>query len=146
VVAAWRIKRPELDAQLARGLGFGLLVALPSQRPPASSTAGRPSRAARVAVLARDPARGARCVQCIVAGRGGYLWLLGIAFVSLWAGLTMLPTILHGYVLLAVPAFLARTVTVVLLGGALSLILMAVRVLEESTARRRARRAKTVAA
>ena len=45
-----------------------------------------------------------------------------ISSVALWEGLNLLPTLLHGYVLLALPAFLARATTVLCLGCGISIL------------------------
>ena len=51
-----------------------------------------------------------------------------------WEGISLLPTLLHGYVLLAVPPLLGRLATVICLGGAIALGFSIVRLLrrEES--------------
>jgi hypothetical protein len=50
-----------------------------------------------------------------------------IAAVAFWEGLTLLPTLLHGYVLLAVPPFIGRLATVICLGSAIAILPPAVR-------------------
>jgi hypothetical protein len=55
---------------------------------------------------------------------------LATAVVALWAGLSLITALTHGYVLLAVPAFVARSVTAALIGGSLSLALIGVRALD----------------
>ena len=54
-----------------------------------------------------------------------------LAFVALWEGITLLGTLTHGYVLLAVPAFVGRLTAVLCLGGGAGLLLAALRLAEE---------------
>jgi hypothetical protein len=63
----------------------------------------------------------------VASRRAGGWTLLLITTGGFWFGLTLLPTLLHGYTLLAIPAFPARAVTVVLLGGSASLVLILLR-------------------
>jgi hypothetical protein len=65
-----------------------------------------------------------------LSGKSGLPLLAATAIVALWAGLTLITTLTHGYVLLAIPALVARTVTAALLGGSLSLALIGVRALD----------------
>jgi hypothetical protein len=60
--------------------------------------------------------------------RAGGLVLTATALLGGWLGLTLVPTLLHGYTLLAQPAFIARAATVICLGGAFALILWIVRI------------------
>ena len=136
VLAAWRVRRPALDDRLARTLSLTLLGGL-GVAAVARELHGRPSvTAVQAALLVVAGILLAAAAARLLSRRGGYLLMLAIAFVSLWGGLVIFPTLLHGYVLLAVPAFLARADTVLLLGGGLSLILLALRVLEQGRAAR----------
>jgi hypothetical protein len=63
----------------------------------------------------------------VLHGRAGALILTAAALLGGWLGLTLVPTLLHGYTLLAQPAFIARAATVTCLGGAFALILWIVR-------------------
>ncbi len=56
--------------------------------------------------------------------------LLVTAVIALWAGLTLLPVLTHGYALVALPLFVVRVIAAALLGGALSLALFGVRMLD----------------
>ena len=66
-------------------------------------------------------------VVMTVVRRGGYLLQILIAFVALWVGLELLPTLLHGFALTAGPPLLARVTAVVCLGGCADLALLGVR-------------------
>jgi len=70
----------------------------------------------------------------LLSGRSGLPLLLATAIVALWAGLTLITVLTHGYVLLAVPAFVARSLTATLIGGSLSLALIGVRALDRVAA------------
>lgn len=59
--------------------------------------------------------------------RTGFMTAFAVAFVALWEGITLLPTLTHGYVLLALPAFLGRVATVICLSVGLGLVLTSVR-------------------
>lgn len=50
--------------------------------------------------------------------------LILVSVAALWAGLDFLPTLLHGYVLMVVPAFLARVATVACLAGGAGLLIL----------------------
>jgi hypothetical protein len=63
----------------------------------------------------------------VLSGRAGGFDLFVISFVALWAGGALVTVLLNGFVLMAIPAFLARTAVVVALGcgGGLFLGLLA---------------------
>jgi hypothetical protein len=142
VLAGWRVRRPELDAALARGLTLTLLLAL-ALAAAARELHGRPQiSGGQYVLLAVALLLVAAASLRVLTRRSGYSLLLAIAFISLWAGLTDLGTLLHGYVLLGLPAFVVRAATVTLLGGGAGLILAALRVLDQSRpSRRRSTRA-----
>ena len=66
----------------------------------------------------------------LLGGRAGGPLLLVVAVIALWAGLTLLPVLTHGYALVVLPLFLVRAIAATLLGGALSLALFGVRMLD----------------
>ena len=63
-----------------------------------------------------------------------WIWFFLIAVVAAWEGVSLIPTLLHGYVLLAVPPVLGRLAAVICLGGPIALGFAIVRLLrrEES--------------
>ncbi len=63
--------------------------------------------------------------------RGGYFRFFAIAFVALWEGIELIPTLLHGFVLLALPAFVTRAATVVCLECGAGLLALAVRLADQ---------------
>ena len=72
--------------------------------------------------------------------RAGAFTYFGIAVVALWEGFGLIPTLTNGFVLIALPAFVARVAAVVALGTAAGLILLMFRLYDlqdESPADRR---------
>lgn len=139
VLAGWRLKRPALDVQLSGALALAVLAGI------AVAAAGRELEG-RPGVGAGQLAVFAGALLCVgygasrvLLGRAGYFLLFTIAFAGLWVGGIFTPTMLNGYVLLAVPAFLARTATVMCIGGGISLVLMSVRMMASPTAAARSR-------
>jgi hypothetical protein len=62
----------------------------------------------------------------VLPGWASGLHLFAISFIALWAGGASLAVLLSGYVLMAVPAFVARTAVVLALGcgGALFALML----------------------
>jgi hypothetical protein len=63
----------------------------------------------------------------VARGRAGAFTCFLISIVAFWETLSLIPTLFHGYVLLAVGPFLGRLATIICLGGAIALVLPAVR-------------------
>jgi hypothetical protein len=133
-LAAWRVRSPELDRRLGKSVTLALLVLIGIGMA-GRYLHGRPgiSPGNVMLLLAIVVALGAAAGR-VLSGRSGLALLLATAVVALWAGLTMITVLTHGYVLLAVPAFVARSVTAALLGGSLSLALIGVRALDRVAA------------
>jgi hypothetical protein len=142
-LAAWRVRDERLDRRLSRSLAWVLLGAI-ALAGVALYLHGRPSvTAGQLLALAVILAGVAVAAWRLARNRSGYPLLFVIAFASLWAGLTMSPALLHGYVLLALPAFVDRVVAVLLLGGGASLVLLALRALDASARRGRGAKGAT---
>ncbi len=129
-LAAWRVRSPELDSRLGKTITLALL-ALIAIAMAGRYLHGRPGISGAnvlllLVILVALTAAAAR----LLSGRSGLPLLLATAVVALWAGLTLITALTHGYVLLAVPAFVARSVTAALIGGSLSLALIGVRALD----------------
>jgi hypothetical protein len=78
----------------------------------------------------------AYALRQVLLGRAGALLHFVISFAALWMGAVLLPVLLHGFVLMAVPAPVARVAAVLALGGGASLFLVALGMVdapEEST-------------
>jgi len=129
-LAAWRVRSPELDRRLGKAVTLALL-ALIAIGMAGRYLHGRPGIApGNVLLLLVILAALATAAGRVLGGRSGVPLLLATAVVALWAGLTLITVLTHGYVLLAVPAFIARSVTAALVGGSLSLALIGVRALD----------------
>jgi len=127
VIAAWRLDRPSLDAGVARALAIAALAST------ALASVGRelhgrpmvsPTGLIMLAILLAFVAWGLRRV---LFGPPGFFTCWAISGVALWTGLVLVPTLSHGYVLLAVPAFVARATVVVCLGSGAGLLLLSLR-------------------
>ncbi|MCL2418724.1 MAG: hypothetical protein FWD04_05495 [Conexibacteraceae bacterium] len=133
-LAAWRVGSPALDRRLSRGLALSLL-ALVAIGIGAKYLHGSPnvSTGNVVLLLLTLLVLGALAGRLLGARPGGAL-LLATAAIALWAGLTLLPVLTHGYALVALPIFLVRVIAAVLLGGACALALFGVRMLDRVAA------------
>jgi len=58
----------------------------------------------------------------LLLGRTGYFTWFAIGFVAIWEGAKLIPTLLHGFVLAATPAFLTRAACVVCLACGIGLL------------------------
>ena len=122
VLAAWRLRRPKLDVRVARGLGVTALVAL-GVGAIGRGLHGRPDLSVlEVAELAATLAFVAWGLRHLALGRPGYFAYLLIAAGAIWEGLELLPTLLNGFVLIALPAFVARSATVLCLAASAALL------------------------
>ena len=136
VLAAWRLRSPTIDRRLARGLSVavlaGMLVTAVGRGLHGRPTVSMLQLAVFVASVAVIGFLGSR----VARARFGYPLLFIIAFAGLWVGAMLVPTALHHYVLMAVPAFLARSAMIVCLGGGVGLIVLALRMLSRDYAGR----------
>jgi hypothetical protein len=132
VLAAWRLRRRRLDELIARTLAIVGLVAV-AVAGVGVQLHGRPGVSAFHMVE----------LAFILAFVGWGMWralLQGpryfaaflIAVGAVWAGGVLIPTLLHGFVLIALPAFLARTVTVVCLASGAGLLLLVFRLFDDN--------------
>jgi hypothetical protein len=130
LLAARRLRRAELDARLARALALVVLAAIATASI-GRQLHGRPGISAfSVVELVVILALVAWALERVVRGRAGFLLYFVIAFVAIWEGITLLPTLFDGFVFMAVPAFVARTMTVLCLAGGGGLVLLAFRLAE----------------
>jgi hypothetical protein len=125
VLAAVRVRKASLDRLLGWTLGLGALAGI-GVGGIGRELYGRPTVGAFQLVVV-----GALIVFMAWALRGttggGFFPLLVTAFVALWIGGLLIPTLLHGYVLTAVPAFWSRLACVACLASGPGLILLAFR-------------------
>jgi hypothetical protein len=122
VLAAWRLRSVELDGRVARVLAIASLIAI-AAADIARELHGRPgvspTQWVELIVVAGFVAWG---IRHVLFGRPNYFSYFVISTVALWEGLNLLPTLLHGYVLVALPPFLARVTTVLCLGCGISIL------------------------
>ena len=131
-LAAWRVRRPRLDALVARGLAIVALVAV-TVAGLGLELHGRPSVSVlQMIELAAILAFVAWGAWRALLHRPGYFTCFLIGVGAIWAGGVLIPTLLHGFVLIALPAFLARTATVVCLGAGVALMLLVFRLAEHA--------------
>jgi hypothetical protein len=124
VLAAWRIRRGPLDQWTARLLGLAALGAVTAASV-GQGLHGRPTVTPfQLVELAAFLAFVLWALWRILAGRAGFFTYFLIAVAALWQGLELIPTLLNGFVLIALPAFVARTATVLALGTGVALLLM----------------------
>ena len=129
-LAAWRLRSPDLDRRLSLWLAL-LLLALVAVGMGGKYLHGSPAvTAGNVVLLVVTLAVLGAVAGRLLGGRFGGPLLLVAAVIALWAGVTLLPVLTHGYALVALPIFLVRVIAATLLGGALSLALFGVRMLD----------------
>lgn len=134
LVAGLRLRRPALDQALMRALAFLSLigfVVLATGR----GLHGRPGLSAFALVgLGLELAFAACALGWLVrARRHNWLGLMLIGGAAAWGCATTFGVLLHGYVLLAVPAPLARAATSMCLAAGPALVLLSVRTAFAST-------------
>jgi hypothetical protein len=126
-IAAWRMRSDRLDRRLTSGLTLLLLAAL-AVISSARLLHGRPY-VSPVQIVEFAVALAAILAGAVTFARGRFPAAIPfiVAAFALWAGLTFLPILTHQYTLLILPGWLNRATTALLLGGGLSLVLMAMR-------------------
>jgi hypothetical protein len=122
VLAARRLRRPELDERVARGLAatalVGFAVAVTGQQ-----LHGRPAVSVGQAItLAVALAFVAWGMWCLLRRRHGWFTFFIIAAVAIWEGSSLIAVLLDGYVLLALPPVLARVAVGACLSAGVALL------------------------
>jgi hypothetical protein len=127
VLAARRLRRRRLDVLVARTLAVVALVAV-AIAGLGLQLHGRPAVSVfHLVELAFILAFVAWGLWRTLLHGPGYFAAFLIAAGGIWAGGVLLPTLLHGFVLIALPAFLARAVTVTCLATGAGLLLLVFR-------------------
>jgi hypothetical protein len=117
VVAAWRLHRPELDARVSQGLAIAALIAI-AAGVAGEELHGRPNvSVGQQILLGIALAFVVLAFIRVVLRKAGSFLLFVISFAALWLGTALLPVLLYGFVLAAVPAFVARVAAVLCLGA-----------------------------
>jgi hypothetical protein len=141
VAAVLRLKRPELDVRVARILAAvalaGFTVAGIGQQ-----LHGRPNVSlGQEIILAFALAYVVWAVRRLILRRHGWFTFFLIAAVALWEGGSLIGVLLDGYVLLALPAFVARVAVVACLSAGIALLPVVFAMAERPGRSRPARRA-----
>ena len=132
VLAARRVRRRGLDLRVARTLATVGLIAV-AIAGLGLELHGRPAVSIlQMVELAFILAFVGWGLWRALLHRPGYFSVFLIAVGALWAGGVLIPTLLNGFVLIALPAFLARAVTVICLATGAGLLLLAFRLLDHS--------------
>jgi hypothetical protein len=127
VLAAWRVRSAALDAKVARMLATCALASVAAGAA-ARQLHGRPTVGAFAVIeLAAIVALVAWGLRRVLFGRAGYFTYFAVAFLAIAAGLELIPTLLRGFALTAVPAFVARGLTVLCLATGIGLLPLAFR-------------------
>ena len=127
VLAARRVRSAQLDRILARVLAVAALIAS-AVVAVGRELHGRPGVSVLGAItLAIILALVALGLRRVLFQDAGYFTYFAVAFLALWEGLQLLPTLTHGFVLAAVSPFIARGATVISLGCGIGLLLIGFR-------------------
>ncbi len=135
VLAAWRVRRPRLDALVSRGLANAVLVGV-TIAGLGVELHGRPTiTVLQLVELALILAFVGWAASRATLRQPGYFTCFLIGVAGVWAGGVLVTTLVYGYVLIPLPAFLARVVTVVNLGAGAALLLLVFRLADLSDRR-----------
>jgi hypothetical protein len=122
VLAARRLRRAELDERIARGLAAVALAAF-TLAAAGQQLHGRPAVSVGAGItLAVSLAFVAWAARRLVLRRHGWFTFFLIAAVAIWEGSSLITVLLDGYVLLALPPFLARVAVVTCLSTGVGLL------------------------
>jgi hypothetical protein len=127
LLAARRLRRPSLDARLARVVAVAALTATAATGV-AQELHGRPAVSVfQLIALGAILAFVGWGLFRVLFRPFGFVSFLVIAFAAVYQGSQTIPVLLNGFVLMAVPASAARTATVLCLGCGLGLLLLSFR-------------------
>jgi hypothetical protein len=140
VLALLRLRRDELEVRAARGLAGAAVVALVVAGA-GQQLHGRPSvSAGQLIVLALVLVFAGWASRRLLLGRHGWFTFFLIAVAAIWEGASQLTVLLDGFVLVALPPFLARAAVAACLATGIGLLPLVFRMAERpiSTARDKA--------
>jgi hypothetical protein len=138
-LAARRVRVPEVNRRAARALAVPSLLAILTAGI-GKQLHGRPGLSGyNVFLFAVIVAFVAWALWQVVIHRPGYITYFAIAFVSIYEGAQLAPTLVDGYVLAAVPALVARIAAVVCLGCGAGLLVLPARLSEPDAEEARSR-------
>lgn len=131
VVAAWRVRSPGVDRRAARTLALVAIAAITAAAL-GSDLHGRPTvSVTQLVELCVLLAFSAWALFRVVSGRAGYFTYFMVAFVAILEGAQLVPTLLDGFVLMAVPAFVGRSACVLGLGAGVGLLVLVPRLFDQ---------------
>jgi len=135
VLAVWRLRRPALDRLVARVLAVTALISV-TIAGLGLQLHGRPTITPfQFVELAAILAFVGWGLSRSLFRQPGYFTCFLIGVAALWAGGEMITTLLYGFVLISLPAFLARTATIVCLATGAGLLLLVFRLADLGEAR-----------
>jgi hypothetical protein len=127
LLAALRLRRRALDARLARVLAIAALLA-GMVGVTGWGLHGRPQlELDQLVVMGVGLAFATWALTRVLRSRHGVILLFAISFAALLIGDQLAGTLLHGFVLIALPALIARVTAVLCLSGGAGLLLVAIR-------------------
>lgn len=131
VLAGLRLRRRELDLRIARALAFAALAAFVVAAL-GEQLHGRPNiSVGQLVLLAVLLGFAAWALRGLVLGRHGWFGFFLIALAALFEGATLIGVLLHGFVLIALPPFIARVAVVVCLAAGAALLPLIFRLAEQ---------------
>ena len=127
VLAALRVRNAALDARVARALSIAALMGIVVAGV-GRDLHGRPDVSVlQLITLAAIVAFAGWALRQVLLGRSGYFSFFIVAAVAIWEGVTLIPTLVDGFVLAALPAPIVRTAAVLCLGCGIGLVLVSFR-------------------
>ncbi|MFZ0041782.1 MAG: hypothetical protein WAK93_10780 [Solirubrobacteraceae bacterium] len=145
VPAAMRLRRSELDERIARALAVVALVAF-AVVGAGQQLHGRPNvSVGQLLLLALVVVFTGWGLQRIVRRQHGWFTFFVIAAATLWEGASTIAVLLDGFVLIALPAFVARLAVVACLAAGIGLLPLIFAMAERPERRRSSARSGTLA-
>jgi ABC-type amino acid transport system permease subunit len=130
VGAGLRVRRPQLDRQMARALAVAAIAGV-AVAGTGEELHGRPGVSdGQYVLLAIVLAFVAWAVARLVRRQEGWFGYFVIALAAIWEGASLIGVITHGFVLIALPPLLARVAVVVCLGAGAALLPVVFRLAE----------------
>lgn len=131
VLAAWRVKSREIDRLTARALSVAALASITAAAL-GHQLHGRPTvSVGQLVALSILLAFVAWASGRVLSRRAGYFTYFLIALVAIGEGAESVATLMNGFVLMAVPAFVGRAACVLGLGAGLGLLVLVPRLFDQ---------------
>jgi hypothetical protein len=130
VVAGLRVRQAQLDRRMARALAL-VAVAGVAVAGTGEELHGRPGVSyGQYVLLAVVLGFAAWALQRLVRRQEGWFGYFVIALAAIWEGASLIGVVTHGFVLIALPALLARVAVVICLGAGAALLPVVFRLAE----------------